>query len=139
VKRADVDTKDAESQYAVGAMIFNRLYQKGGADKATYNPWPDPNADPKKAEVKIPPPFTMGDVMGAERVRLADIGVTYLNRAIALRPGYHEALAMLVLVYRQKAYAFLEKPADWQAAMDLSDEWKAKATQALSAAPGTPS
>jgi tetratricopeptide (TPR) repeat protein len=137
-RRADVDTKDAESQYAVGAMIFNRLYQKGGADKGTYNPWPDPNADPK-AEPKFPPPFTAGDVMGSERVRLADVGIEYLNRAIALRPNYHEAVAMLVLVYRQKAYAFLEKPAEWQAAMDLSDQWKAKATQLISAAPGTPS
>jgi tetratricopeptide (TPR) repeat protein len=148
IKRADVDTKDAEAQYAVGVMIFNRLFQKGGADKGNYNPWPDPNIDPKakgkgkgkdKAkDLKQPPPFTMGDVMGAERVRLSDLGISYLNRALEVRPDYREAIAYMVLLYRQKAYAFLEKPEEWQACIDQSDQWKAKAAAAAPAAQATP-
>lgn len=139
MKRADIETKDAEAQYAVGVMIFNRLFQKGGADKGNYNPWPDPNAVPKKGDPpKIPPAFTVGDVMGAERVRLADLGISYLNRALAARPDYREAIAYMVLLYRQKAYAFLEKPQEWQACIDQADQWKAKAAAATPAAPATP-
>jgi len=135
MKRADVETKDSEDQYAVGVMIFNRLFQKGGADKGGYLPWPDPNADPK-APPKVPPPWTVGDVVGNERVRLAELGISYLNRALAIRPDYREAIAYMILLYRQKAYAFLEQPEQWQACIDESDKWKAKVTAAATAAPG---
>jgi hypothetical protein len=88
-----------EEQYAVGVMIFNRLYQKGAADKGAFDPRPDPNEVPPPPKVvkrrgkKVaatpppppgkmpPPPFTVGDVMGSERARLADIGLDYLQRA----------------------------------------------------------
>jgi tetratricopeptide (TPR) repeat protein len=126
--RADIDANDAEEQYAVGAMIFARLYQKGGADKAAYDPRPDPNEEPPpkpkpvkkrgrkgklaKAEPppppsKMPPPFTVGDVVGAERVRLADIGLKYLQRAIELRSNYREAIGFMSLLYRQISVPYL--------------------------------
>lgn len=147
--RADIDQSDAEEQYAVGVMIFQRLYQKGGADpeKAKYDPRPDPNAAPppkrrrrgRKAEppapLKIPPAFNMGDVVGAERVRLSDIGIKYLTRAIEIRPNYKEAMAFLNLVYRQKSFAYLERPTEWEPLFNLANEWLAKATQAAAPAP----
>jgi tetratricopeptide (TPR) repeat protein len=139
MKRADIDTKDAEAQYAVGVMIHNRLYQKGGADKAGYDPRPDPNLSPKEQPVKFPPPFTVGDAIGSERVRLADLGVTYLLRALEARPNYREAMGFLGLMYRQKAYAYLERPVEWQACIDSSEEWRRKATQGVPTAQATPS
>jgi len=154
--RADIDANDAEEQYAVGAMIFARLYQKGGADKAAYYPRPDPNEEPppkpkpvkrhgKKGKLakaepppppsKMPPPFTVGDVVGAERVRLADIGLKYLQRAIELRSNYREAIGFMSLLYRQKSFAYLEKPTEWEPLFNAANEWMAKANQAGSAAP----
>lgn len=154
--RADLDQTDAEEQYAVGVMIFNRLYQKGGADqeKAKFDPRPDPNAPPPpppkrkrrgrhaKAEpppvpTKVPPPFTVGDAVGAERVRLADIGIKYLQRALEIRPNYKEAMGFISLVYRQKSFAYLEKPTEWEPLFNLANEWLAKANQAAGAPTAT--
>jgi tetratricopeptide (TPR) repeat protein len=132
MKRADIESKDAEAQYTVGVMIYNRLFQKGGADKAAYDPRPDPNADPK-APPKTPPPFTMGDLMGAERVRIADLGIQYMNRALEIRPSYREAMGFMSLLYRQKAFGFLDKPVDWEVCINTAEEWRGKATQSAPA------
>jgi tetratricopeptide (TPR) repeat protein len=131
MRRADVDPADAEAQYAVGVMIHNRLYQKGGADKGTYDPRPDPNADPKKKNVepKVPPPFSLGDILGANRVELAELGIKFLDRAIAIRPTYREAMAFEGLLLRQKAYAFLEQPTEWEACITAAETWRGKATE----------
>lgn len=141
MKRADLTPKDAEAQYTVGVMIYNRLFQKGGSDKATYDPRPDPNADPK-APPKTPPPFTLGDLMGAERIRVADLGIKYIDRALAVRPDYREAMGFMSLLYRQKAFGYLNAPAEWEVCVNTAEEWRAKATQMGTAAPpkaGSPS
>lgn len=151
IARADIDSKDAEEQYAVGAMVFARLYQKGGADKSSYDPRPDPNAPPPpkpvkrrgkkhaKAEplppMKLAPAFTVGDVVGAERVRLADIGLEYLRRAMELRPNYREAIGFTSMLYRQKSFAYLERPTEWEPLFNAAQEWLAKANQAGTPAP----
>jgi tetratricopeptide (TPR) repeat protein len=126
MKRADLSPSDAEAQYTVGVMIYNRLFQKGGADKATYDPRPDPNADPK-APPKMPPPFTLGDLMGAERVRVADLGIQYMAKALEIRPSYREAMGFMSLLYRQKAFAFLDKPTEWELCINTAEEWRGKA------------
>jgi tetratricopeptide (TPR) repeat protein len=129
MKRADIESKDAEAQYTVGVMIYNRLFQKGGADKAAYDPRPDPNADPKKDPPKTPPPFTLGDLMGAERVRVADLGIKYMNRALELRPTYKEAMGFMSLLWRQRAFGYLDKPVDWEVCINTAEEWRGKANQ----------
>lgn len=146
MKRAELESKDAEAQYTVGVMIYNRLYQKGGADKSAYDPRPDPNLAPKDQPVKMPPPFTVGDIVGSDRVKLADLGAKYLNRAIELRPNYREAMVFMGLLYRQQAFAYLDKPTEWELCNKTAEEWRIKATQesppmqhAPSAAPAAPS
>jgi hypothetical protein len=133
-------------------MVFARLYQKGGADKAAFDPRPDPNeapppkpvkrhgkkhakAEPPPPPGKLPPPFTVGDVVGAERVRLADIGLKYLQRAMELRPNYREAIGFTSMLYRQKSFAYLEKPTDWEPLFNAAQEWMLKANQAGTPAP----
>jgi tetratricopeptide (TPR) repeat protein len=138
MKKADITPDDAEAQYSVGVMIHNRLYQKGGADKAAYDPRPDPNVDPKKAEPKTPPPFTVGDIIGAQRVSLSELGLKYMDRAIAVRPKYFEAMVYAGLLQRQKAYAYLEMPVEWFAAITDAEVWKAKAKEVVPPAPAAP-
>lgn len=148
MKRADLDKKDAEAQYSVGVMIYNRLFQKGGADKAAYDPRPDPNLSPEEQALKTPPPFSAGDVVGSARVKLADLGIQYLNRAIELRPDYREAMAFMGLLYRQKAYGYFDKPSEWELCNNAAEKWRQKAVQQAAQppskqpdepAPGTPS
>ncbi len=138
MKRADIESHDAEAQYTVGVMIYNRLFQKGGADKAAYDPRPDPNFNPKKDPPKTPPPFTLGDLMGSERVRVADLGIQYMNKAIAIRPGYREAMGFMSLLYRQKAFGLFDKPTDWEVCVNTAEEWRGKATQQPPAAQPQP-
>ena len=138
MKRADIESKDAEAQYTVGVMVFNRLFQKGGADKGSYDPRPDPNLSPKEQPVKTPPPFVVGDVIGSERIRLAELGIKYMTRAIELRPNYREAMGFMGLIYRQKAIGFLDKPIEWELCTTTAEEWRLKAMQDPPAAHPTP-
>ena len=128
-RRSDIAQLDAEAQYSVGVFIWNRLFQKGGhGDRAMYNP---------KAGTEQPAPtFAEGDIVGEERVRLADLGISYLEKALSLRPSYREAMIYLNLLFRQKSYAFFDQPERWQAALDQAMTWQKKAQEVGAAAHG---
>jgi tetratricopeptide (TPR) repeat protein len=125
VKKAEIQANDAEAQYSVGVFIWQQLMiHGGGQDKATFDPRIDPNK--KKKEIKIPPGFAAGDIVSQQRVDLADKGIEYLEKAVSLRPKYAEAMVYANLLYRQRAYAFLDAPDEWQKAMDKATEWQKK-------------
>lgn len=126
-RRGEVASHDAEAQYSVGVFIWNRLFQKGGSgERASFNP----KADPKQT----PPAFAEGEIVGEERVRLADLGISYLEKALALRPNYRDAMVYLNLLHRQKSLAFFAEPDKWQAALDQALTWQ-KRVQELGASP----
>ena len=111
---------------------------KGGAPESA----PVAEAPPEEPH-KPPPLFAVGDITGGQRVALADLGVRYLQRALALRPQYREAMVYLNLLLRQKAMAYFSRPSLWQAAIDEAEKWRMKVdamTAAASPKPGaTPS
>lgn len=118
VERAERRRDDAEAQYAVGVFIYNRLFEKGGGpDKSTFDPRSE-GIDGKQT-----PTFTAGDITGAERIRLAEQGIAYLQRALALRPNYADALTYLGLLERQKSFALFERPSEWQAAVEAAQRY----------------
>jgi tetratricopeptide (TPR) repeat protein len=120
MRRADVAAHDAEAQYGVGVFIWSRLFQRGGSgEKASF----DPRADPKQP----PPPFGDGDIVGVARIQLADLGIRYLERALAIRPNYRDAMVYSNLLYRQKSFALFEQPDEWKAAMDAALRWQEQA------------
>jgi tetratricopeptide (TPR) repeat protein len=132
-KKAEVQTGDAEAQYAPAVFLWQQLSSKGGTpDKTEFDPRPD--ASKRGAAKKTPPVFAASDIVGEERVKLADRGIQHLERAIELRPKYAEAMTYLTLLYRQKAVAYLDRPAEWQKCIDKSVEWRDK----LVALSGTP-
>jgi tetratricopeptide (TPR) repeat protein len=148
VRRADIESKDAEAQYAVGAFIWTRLFTLGGgADKSAYDPRVETAPEPKakkakkgrKAEPEPPKPekqapaFNVGDVYGAQRVALADRGISFLERALAIRPTYREAMTYMNLLYRQKSFAYFDKPDEWQKAIDSAELWRKKAMEGQTA------
>lgn len=120
-ERAKRRPNDAEAHYAVGVFIYNRLFEKGGGpDKSSFDP--RPSAEPKPA-----PAFGPGDVVGAERVALADLGIAQLKKALELRPNYADALTYLGLLHRQKSFAYLAQPEAWQSAVDAAESFRQKA------------
>jgi len=90
----------------------------GGADEEPHKP---------------PPPFAVGDITGAQRVALADLGIKYLQRALALRPQYREAMVYLNLLLRQKSLAYFTRPSLWQATIDQAEVWRARVDAAAAA------
>ena len=134
-KKADLKRSDAEAQYAVGVFIWHRLFANGGgADKASFDPRPDPT----KKQPKTPPPSATGEIVGARRIELSDLGIQYLERALEQRSKYHEAMAYLNLLYRQKSYAYFNDPDSWQKCIDKAIEWRDKTILASGKAPATP-
>jgi hypothetical protein len=148
-RRAEMRPDDAEAQYAVGVYIWQQLYRLGGGpDKASFDPRPDPNAalaaakaaklQKKRAKkhkkgVEPPPPakqlpvFDVNDIVDSRRIALVELGIVYLERALALRPNYREAMAYVNLLWRQKSIAYFSAPAEWQACIDEAEKWRAKA------------
>jgi tetratricopeptide (TPR) repeat protein len=125
IERAERRRDDAEAQYAVGVFIYNRLFEKGGGpDKSNFNPRSE-GADGKQT-----PTFTTGDITGAERIRLAEQGLAYLQRALSIRPTYADALTYSGLLERQKSFALFDRPAEWQAAVESAQRYAARAAAA---------
>src|SRR5690606_34567580 len=105
LERARLEPKDAEAQYAAGVLIYNLLFEKGGSgDNTTFDPRPGAKPDQQQ------PVFAEGDLVKEERARLADVGLEHLGKALAIRPGFGEAMTYMNLLHRQKALAFLDAP-----------------------------
>jgi tetratricopeptide (TPR) repeat protein len=122
IERAQRNPADAEAHYTVGVLIYTRLFEKGGGpDQSSFDP------RPQGAEQKLPPPTLGGDIVAEERVRLADLGISHLKKAIELRPSYADALIYLGLLYRQKSFAYFERPAEWQTAVDAAEAYRKQA------------
>jgi tetratricopeptide (TPR) repeat protein len=127
-RKAEILTNDPEAQYGVGVFIWQQLMQHGGGpDKQTFDPRPDPN-HPKA--LKLIPGDLHGDITSQQRIDLADSGIKFLEKAVALRPKYHEAMVYINLLYRQKSFAYFNDPPEWQKCVDAAQEWSKKSLEA---------
>jgi tetratricopeptide (TPR) repeat protein len=153
-RAAKLRPNDAEAQYGVGTFIWQVLAAHGGGpDMAAYDPRPRPAPDddpaagaaPRRSKEKKrkggddqptmippppPPPAAPGDVTGQTRVELADRAIAHLEKAIALRPQYGDAMTYLALVWRQRSFALFADPTAWQQAVDRGNEWQKRAAAA---------
>jgi tetratricopeptide (TPR) repeat protein len=140
-KAADARPTDAEAQYGMGGFIWQLLSSRGGgADMTNYDPRAvaaagaaTAGAHTKPVPAAPPPPFGPDDISGALRIDLANEGVHYLEKAMALHPRHPEAMIYLNLLYRQKSFAFFDEPDKWQAAVDKANEWQRKGLEARGA------
>jgi tetratricopeptide (TPR) repeat protein len=123
IERAKRSPRDAEAHYAVGVLIYSRLFEKGGGvEQATYDP------RPQGAQLKVPPATGPGDITGDARVALAEQGIDFLKKAVQIRPAYPEALTYLGLLYRQESFAYFNEPLKWQTAVDTAEELRKQAS-----------
>jgi len=130
IERATRSPRDAEAHYAVGVLIYSRLFEKGGgAEQATYDP------RPQGAQPKIPPAINPGDIAAEARIALAQQGIDFLKKALQIRAAYPEALTYLGLLYRQESFAYFDNPAKWQAAVDTAEDFRKQAMALHAAAP----
>jgi tetratricopeptide (TPR) repeat protein len=147
-RAAALRPNDAEAQYGVGTFIWQVLAAHGGgADMAAYDPRPRPAPEdaappPRKPKRKgaddvpemipppPPPPTLAGDVTGKVRVDLADQAIAHLEKAVALRPRYADAMTYLALVWRQKSFGLFSEPVAWQQAVDKANDWQKRAAAA---------
>jgi len=147
-RAAALRPNDAEAQYGVGTFIWQILASRGGGpDMAAYDPRPRPAPDddaaaaarakhrgkpgePEMVPPPPPPPTLISDVTGKARLDLADQAIGHLEKAIALRPHYPDAMTYLALVWRQKSFALFAEPATWQQAVDRANEWQKRAVAA---------
>jgi tetratricopeptide (TPR) repeat protein len=121
---------DAETQYGVGTFVWQLLSSRGGgAEMASFDPWARERPE-TRAAAHAPPAGAVNDISGATRIELADQGLTYLERALVLRPRYPEAMTYVSLLWRQKSFALFADPIAWQGAVDQADEWQKKALAA---------
>jgi tetratricopeptide (TPR) repeat protein len=104
IHRAQHHPGDAEAQYTVGLMIYNRLSQRRSAN-ASYASGPDSNVDapgqPAPSSEKRPASVKPGSSEDM-RARLANVAARYMNRALAVRPSYREAMGFLALLGRRE-------------------------------------
>jgi tetratricopeptide (TPR) repeat protein len=155
-KAALLRPADAESQYAVGTFAWQVLQAHGGGPAAiAYDPRPgrqaasatggsrkpsprrDDSVDLPQAAVAAPaappppPAPAPGDIVGDERVALAEVGIDYLQRALALRPHDAAAATYIGLLYRQQSLAYLDRSqaSAWQAAVAHAQEYTARAAE----------
>jgi tetratricopeptide (TPR) repeat protein len=127
-RKAEILSNDPEAQYAVGVFIYTQLMQHGGGpEQQVFDPRPDPN-HPKA--VKVPPGNARGDIVSQQRVDMADTALKFLEKAVALRPKYHEAMIYANLVYRQRSFAYFGEPAEWQKCVDKAMEWSKRSLEA---------
>ena len=120
-KAAELKADDAETQYSVGAYIWQLLHEKGGSDLALHQFRPEKG--------KTPPALDPDGIIRQQRVDYADMGLAHLKRAVEIRADYFEALTYLNLLNRQKALGLFDDPKAWEASILAADEWRAKATE----------
>ena len=65
--------------------------------------------EPEMVPPPPPPPALPGDVTGKARVDLADQAIAHLEKAVALRPHYADAMTYLALVWRQKSFGAVRR------------------------------
>jgi len=122
-RHIQIKPDDPEPYYWIGVIDWTLAYRANGEMRLDYN------KDHIKKQVKDmdPLPPAVRTEYATKYGPLVDEGITDLQKAIALRPDYDDAMAYLSLLYRRKAdmvesadeRASLEKQAD-----DLLDKIK---------------
>jgi tetratricopeptide (TPR) repeat protein len=127
LERARLESSDSEANYAVGVLIYDLLFRKGGSgSNASFDPRIEAESN-QPASNQPAPNFAEEDLQGAERLRLADVGLKHLDRALAIRPKFSEAMVYKNLLHRQKAIAFWDAPERWQEQMNAAESWRQRA------------
>jgi tetratricopeptide (TPR) repeat protein len=113
VKVSELDPNDAEPYYSVGVIDWTKSFQPRAEERAKLGLKPTEPLKDKKvcAELHAKNWDTVAD------------GIAMLDKALALRPDYDDAMAYLNLMYRERADIQCGDPAAYAADEKTADEW----------------
>lgn len=89
---------------------------------------PDEHLSSRKPEQK-----RLCDELRAKNGSIVEDGISQLDKAIQLSPGYDDAMAYMNLMYRERADLGCEDPAARSRDLNTADEWVDKALAAKKA------
>ena len=113
VKVSELDPNDAEPYYSVGVIDWTKSFQPRATARAILGLKPTEPLKDKKvcAELHAKNWDTVAD------------GIAMLDKALALRPDYDDAMAYLNLMYRERADIQCGDSAAYAADEKTADEW----------------
>lgn len=126
LKIIQLDPKDAEANYAVGAIDWQQA-DKNAADLLKANKLTDDRNGNSKIPVKVCTQLAVANGP------LLDSAEKYLNRAVELRPNYDDAMQYLNLDWRRKADIECTNDAARKADIAKADDWVHRAMGAARA------
>lgn len=126
LKVIQLDPKDAEANYSVGVIDFQKA-DKNASDLLKANKI----TDDLKGNAKIPPKLCTQ--LAQQNSALIDSSMQYLNRAVDINPNYDDAMQYLNLDWRRKADIECGNDAARKADIAKADDWVQRAMGARKA------
>lgn len=123
-RASEIDPNDPEPHYTIGVIDWTQAYQPAMEERAKLGLKPDEMLKDKKvcADLK------------EKNAPLIDDGMAELDKALALRPDYDDAMAYMNLMYRRKGDDMeCDNPSARSADMKTADEWVDKTMAAKKA------
>jgi tetratricopeptide (TPR) repeat protein len=114
----EVDPNDPEPYYSVGVIDWTACYQPLMEERAKLGLKPDENLSAKSKDQK-----KVCEDLKTKNMPLIQEGIDSLDKAIALRPDYDDAMAYLNLMYREKADVECDDLAGRQQDLKTADHW----------------
>ena len=113
VKVSELDPNDPEPYYSVGVIDWTKTFQPRQEERVKLGLKPTEQLKDKKvcAELHTKNWDTVAD------------GITMLDKALAIRPDYDDAMAYLNLMYRERADIQCGDSAAYAADEKTADEW----------------
>lgn len=103
LKQIDIDPKSAVGYYAVASLDWSLASPKSSA----FNPDDPPSL--------------------ARQTEMVDEGLQYVDKALALKPDYEEAMSFKNLLFQEKARLSVDNPEDQARYVKQAEEWYDKA------------
>jgi tetratricopeptide (TPR) repeat protein len=117
-KALEADPNDPEPYYSVGVIDWTQTYQPRMEERAKLGMKPEESLNPKdKNQKKV-----CEELKQKNAANIQD-GIDNLNKALAIRPDYDDAMAYMNLMYREKADVECDDPAARAADLKTADEW----------------
>jgi tetratricopeptide (TPR) repeat protein len=117
-KVTELDPNDPETYYSIGVIDWTEAYQNASEVKGKEG---------MKVDDDIIKDKKLCPSLKSQNDAIVQDGLDNLNKAIALRPDYDDAMAYLNLLYRRKADLQCGDPAAKQADTKSADDWQEKA------------
>ncbi len=117
-KVTEVDPNDPETYYSIGVIDWTETYQNAAELKAKEG---------LKVDDDIVKDKKLCPALKSQNDPLIQDGIDNLNKALALRPDYDDAMAYLNLLYRRKGDVECGDPAAKQEDTKTADDWVDKA------------